>query len=153
MDKKLIYAFVGFGSLAIVSGGMLSAFAAGSPSYVLSWTVAYLVLVAGVVQILLGLGAYKLAKAQVPLWSIITAFTLFNLGNATVITGTAVKYALDANNYLVSAGGLMVSIAMIVFLRMVRGADRTKWLLGYYFLIDIVLISMVVGVILSARAL
>lgn len=152
MKNRNVSIFIGFGSLAIVAGGILSAIAAGSPSYVLSWVVAYLVLVVGVVQILLGLGVYRLARVKVSTRDMIIAFTLFNAGSAAVIAGTVIKYTLGTTNYLVGIGGLLVSVAMIVFLRMVRGADKTKWLLGYYFLVDIVLISMVIGVVLSAGA-
>lgn len=153
MNKKVALVFVVFGLLAIITGGSLSAFTANNSSYVLAWSVAYLVLIVGLVQILLGLGISYLAKHQVSKRTLIATFLSLNLGNAAVIAGTAIKYTTSQNTVLVGIGGLLIVLAMMLFVRMVRGADKSKWLVAYYCLVGVVLASMVVGIILSARSL
>lgn len=152
MKKKSSVIFVGFGSLAVIAGGLLSAFVAGNPSYVTSWAVAYIVLIVGVVQIALGLGVGRLARRQSSTLLLTSAFLAFNLGNAAVISGTVIKYATGDNTILVDIGSLLTALAMIFFIRLVRGATKTKWLIAYYILVGVVFVSMVVGVFLATKS-
>lgn len=56
--------FVVIGAASVLLGGVLSAASAGSPSYTSSWAVAYLVLVAGAAQLVLGIGQAELASKR-----------------------------------------------------------------------------------------
>jgi hypothetical protein len=139
---------VPFGSLglaAVIAGGLIAAATARAPSETLVWLVAYLVLIVGVAQIALGVGQYWLAgraPERTGLWG---EFAAFNLGNAGVIVGTLIDVAP-----LVDAGGVLVVVALILFLMGGRGASRGGGLRHLYrFLILLLLISVPIGLLLA----
>lgn len=108
---------------ALLIAGFVAAAVAHAPTRPLVWMVAYLVLVAGVAQGVLGLGQ-ALLPAQPPTarWCV-AEWLLFNGGNAGVIAGT-----LLAAPVLVAAGTALFVAALLAFLLGVRGAGR-GWLL------------------------
>lgn len=141
--------FVPFSVLAIVAGGMLSAFTARTPSRLTAWLSAYLVLVVGIVQ--LGLLASWRQLGSPEGVSAGAAFTLYNAGNLGVILGTVRKAKIRRLPLVVASGGLLIGIAMIMLLWAVRNARYSWALAGCVLLALIILISMPVGIVLSAR--
>ncbi len=110
--------------LALLLAGLVAAAVAHAPTRPLVWMVAYLVLVAGVAQGVLGLGqAWLPERLPAPRWRA-GEWLLFNLGNLGVIAGT-----LRVSPALVAAGTALFVAALLAFLLGVRGAGRGGWLL------------------------
>lgn len=138
-------AFAILGFAAIVTGGLISAIFASSPTQQQSWTVAYLVLVVGVAQIGLGAGQAWLATHPPRTAVLATQFIVFNLGHSGVIVGTIT----DAPT-LVSVGGSAIMFALLLFLWSVRSKSRWGWLRYLYLLLVVILIvSVPIGLILA----
>ncbi|HET8554236.1 MAG TPA: hypothetical protein VFL78_05360 [Rhodanobacteraceae bacterium] len=108
---------------ALLVAGFTAAAVAHAPTRSLVWMVAYLVLVAGVAQGVLGLGQ-ALLPARLPStrWRI-GEWVLFNLGNVGVIFGT-----LWTSMAWVAVGTVLFVASLVAFLCGVRGAGR-GWLL------------------------
>ena len=129
--------------LGITAGGAISAALAHVPSRPLMWLVAYLVLVVGVAQ-----GALALVQARVvvrPPSRVLAAAQCiaFNLANALVIAGTLLAHAA-----WVSAGAVLLVVALGLFLRGVRGG-RGVLVLTYRVLVATLAASALVGVALT----
>lgn len=140
--------FSALGILAIVGGGLLAAFSARRPTHLKAWLSAYLVLVAGITQFGLAIGWQRLGQpAVVPA---VLAFCFFNLGNLGVITGTVLA-RLRRSGYLVNTGGGLLAIAMILLAWSVSSRHASWTLVWFLALVIIILVSMPIGLILSAR--
>lgn len=138
--------FVVVGVFAIIGGGLVAAvtgplgFANGS------WVAAYMVLVAGVAQVALGGGQAMLAAA-VPSgrrrgWQLF----FYNGANVAVLAGT-----LTGAVAVVMAGGVMLFVALVLFLAAVRRGRTRRWpLMIYRGLIVVLAVSIPVGLVLSA---
>lgn len=133
----------GVGGVAIVSGGIISAFLPDQASSYDTWLVAYLVLVVGVAQIIIGWGLSKLPAKKVAA-HVYTIFLAFNFGNWLVASGTLISDTL-----LVYVGGAMICFAMFIGLAAIRGASRTPQLYAYIFMVAIILVSTPIGLVLS----
>ena len=153
MHKHDARLFVYTGALAIVAGGLLSAFSAHNPSFVTSWSAAYLVLVVGAFQVVVGLAIYSFVKGRHSMCDIYWSFGLFNLGNFAVISGTVLKHTFKTPNLLIALGGLFIVIVMVLFVRLIPRGTKNKYLVVYYLLIAFVAASVAVGLALSARNL
>lgn len=115
--------FLWMALLALLTAGGVAAAAIHAPTKPLMWVVAYLVLVGGVAQGVLGIGQ-ALLPAQPPSTTWRHAeWWLFNLGNAGVIAGT-----LRAAPSWVALGTAAFAAALVAFLLGVRGAGA-GWLL------------------------
>ena len=142
--SRTVLPFAVIGVLCVVAGGFVAAAVAHAPTEHEVWAVAYLVLVPGVAQVALGVGQALLAD-RVPsdrlLWG---QLLTWNLGNAAVIVGTVA----DAS-WGTALGGLLLVLALALFLANTRGA-RTSWLLrAYQVLVAIVLVSVPIGLIIQ----
>lgn len=138
--------FIVIGGLGLVAGGLLSAISAGSPSYLASWAVAYLVLVVGVAQLALGIGQDRLAPGT-PAPGLISAELLaFNLANLAVLAGS-----LFAVLALTWVGAVLIVVAMALFIWAVRGGTSEHrgllWL--YRAVVAVLLVSAPIGIILA----
>lgn len=101
------WAFAGAAAAMIVAGGLVAAVNSAAPFAHGSWLAAYLVLVGGVAQLLLGVGCLalpaprlsaRLRRAQLGAW---------NLGNAAVVAGVlADAFGLVALGSVVLLGAL-----------------------------------------------
>lgn len=132
-------------ALAIVGGGVVAAAMAHAPSQKLFWMVAYLVLVVGVTQAVLGIGQALLAVRETSASARAIEWVLFNLGNVGVIGGT--MWSLWP---LVLAGTLLFAAALVIFLHATRRV-RGGWLiLAYRALIVCIGGSAIVGEVLAA---
>lgn len=130
--------------VAMLAAGFTAAVIAHAPTRLLVWMVAYLVLVAGVAQVVLGLGQ-ALLSAQPPSsrWRI-GEWTLFNAGNAGVIAGT-----LSASTTWVAIGTVLFVASLVAFLFGVRGAGRGWLLFAFRAVLVVVCIGACVGLALS----
>lgn len=134
------------GGLGVLTGGLLSAFSAAAPSYLASWAVAYLVLVVGFAQLVLGIGQDRLAVRR-PRPGLVAAESLtFNLANIAVLAGSLTSLVA-----LTWIGAALIVVAMILFIWAVRGSGSNhRWLL-YLFraMIVILLVSAPIGIVLA----
>lgn len=137
--------FVVVALLAIVGGGLLSAALAHAPTRQLMWLVAYLVLVVGVAQGLLGLGQARLALSAPSPSLLAWQWCLFNGGNVLVITGT-----LRACPGSVSVGALLLLAALVLFLLGVRRASGGIMIHAYRAGLVLLGASALTGVVLAA---
>lgn len=135
------------GLVCIVAGGVVSAATAYGPSEHSAWAVAYLVLVAGVAQLGLGLGQALLAPSTPTGRTVLAELLAWNVGNAAVLVGTLAGLAA-----LVDVGAVLLLAALVVFVLGVGGgAEQWKWpLYAFRTLVLILLISMPIGVVLAA---
>lgn len=106
---------------AMLAGGLVSAGFAHAPTRHIMWMVAYLVLVAGLIQAALGVGQALLPTHLPSKRLLIAECVLFNVGNVGVIAGT-----LLSRPTLVAAGTLVFVASLLLFLVGVRHA-RGGW--------------------------
>lgn len=111
---------------ALLIAGFVAAAVAHAPTRPLVWMVAYLVLVAGVAQGVLGLGQALLPEQPPASRWRIAEWLLFNGGNTGVIAGT-----LLVSPALVAIGTALFVAALAAFLLGVRGAGG-GWLLQLF---------------------
>lgn len=141
--------FLTLSVLAIVAGGLLSAFSARQPTRRASWASAYLVLVVGVIQYGIVVAWQHLHHPQTTL--MILALCAYNLGSALVVTGTVLKARLPFYRMLVNSGGTAIGLSMALLLIAVRKAPASWTLAGLVVLAAIILVSMPIGLTLSAK--
>lgn len=135
------------GIIAILAGGMLAATTAHQPTQPLVWTAAYLVLVAGVVQHILGNGqAALLAGGGATTSATAGLWITLNLGQAGVIAGTLL------NSWpVLLAGTILYDIALVWFAVTTRHGQPTHWRAGYMLLLVIMFASSMSGLYLSVH--
>ena len=138
--------FLILGGVSVITGGAVSAAAALAPSYTAAWAVAYIVLVAGVAQLVLGLGQAQLAPHQPSGRVVAFEAVAFNLAHVAVLLGTIAGTA-----WVVDIGAGLVVLALALFIWSVRGASGgNRWLLyGFRLMILIVLITTPIGVAIA----
>jgi hypothetical protein len=105
----LPFAVIGTG--CVVAGGLIAAASALAPSEHASWAAAYLVLVAGVVQVGLGAGQAVFAPG-VARWLVVAQVLGWNAGNAAVLAGTLLGVAA-----LGDAGGGLLAATLVLLVR------------------------------------
>lgn len=137
--------FLALGTAAILVGGVIAAAVAHNPGRDVVWMVAYLVLVVGLAQIILGIGQIVLADKLVPGILVAAQFLLFNIGNAGVIAGTVADTFPP-----VAVGTVLVLIGLGLFLYGSRGSAHGRLRNGYRSLIGLIAIGALVGLVLSA---
>lgn len=134
------------GVTCVLAGGLVAAAVALAPSEHGAWASAYLVLVAGLSQVALGLGQALLAS-QAPSRRVVAAEAgAWNGGNAAVMAGV-----LLGTTPLVDAGGVLLVFALALLVHGVRGAGpRRRWpLYAYRLLVGILLVSIPTGLLLA----
>ncbi len=141
--------FVIVGVACVIVGGLVSAIAASAPSENSSWAVAYLVLVAGVAQVALGIGQSRMAPLPPGARVLIAEFIAWNIGNAAVIAGQLMGFEL-----LIDAGGVLLLLGLALLFRGVRNAVPGKgfpvWMLyAYRSVLLIILISIPIGLFMG----
>ncbi len=143
--------YVAAGIAAIVAGGVVSAFSARHPNTFAMWASAYLVLVAGVAQICLGLALERLASSSSNKLGY-AAFGLLVAGNVFVITGSAVKYAgLEWNMPVTATGSVLLVAALALVGWAIRGAKRSRLKAGAYVGIVGLAVCIPIGLVLAQR--
>ncbi|HEX7385815.1 MAG TPA: hypothetical protein VF285_00885 [Castellaniella sp.] len=132
------------GALAIIGAGLIAAAIAYRPTMPLVWMVAYLVLVTGVVQYVLGSAQAALAVNPPRVGTLWAEWVLLNLGHAGVIGGT-----LTGNFGLLIAGTIFYDLAMILFGWSVRAGTPGPRRVGYWLLILAMIASSLIGISLT----
>lgn len=138
--------FVLMGSVGIVAGGLVAAVTGPTGFEPGSWSAAYLVLVAGVAQVVLGVGQAWLAEQVPPPSEVRAEAVAWNLSVAGVMAGT-----LASAPVVTTLGGLSLVVALVLFLAGVRrsAAAAGLALVLYRGLVAIVLVSTPVGLALA----
>jgi hypothetical protein len=138
--------FLGLGGLCVVGGGLVSAASAGAPSQQSAWAVAYLVLVAGVAQVGLGLGRLLATRPARAATSV--ELGCWNLGNALVLAGVLLPVTT-----LVDLGGALLVVALALALHGVQGArpaGAARWALrAFRMLVAVLGVSIPIGLVLA----
>lgn len=135
--------------IAIAGGGVISAFWARRPTRFVMWLTAYLVLIEGLVQLGLVISWQQL---DLPAgWGAVLAFIIYSLGNAAVITGRALKGRLGQAQKVVYLGSVLLTVSMLLLVWAVRDVVMSWDLVWLMALVVVVLVSMPIGTILSAR--
>lgn len=135
--------------LAIVAGGVLSAFSARRPTRQTAWASAYLVLIVGIIQ--LGLVAIWRGLGHPGAVATACALLIYNLGSGGVIVGTLLKARLRHYRALVNLGGGLIAAAMVLLLLAVAKSRASLPLAEFIALVIVILVSMPVGLVLSGR--
>lgn len=138
--------FVVVGSVAVVAGGLVAAVSRPTDFGHGPWLAAFLVLVAGVVQIVLGAGQSWLADQPMAAGPVRLELVSWNLSVLTTVVGTLVDAPV-----LTTVGGVLMIVALALFLRGVRAAaSAPRWAITTYrVLVGIVLVSTPVGLALA----
>ncbi len=137
------------GVAAMIAGGFVAA-VAGAVDWALgAWTAAFVVLVVGMAQVVLGLAQAALAPVLLDRNRVTAQWVLWNLGCAGVIGGTQIDATL-----VVAAGSALFLAALVLSEMTVRvhsglvGTPRTL-LMIYRVLLALLLVSVFIGMILS----
>lgn len=141
--------FMIFGAAAMVAGGFVAAVAGAVTWGHGAWTAAFVVLVVGMAQVVLGLAQSALAPQLLERGRVIAQFALWNIGCAAVIGGTQTdSTAVVASGSVLFLAALVISGLTVRYHSALVGAPRV--LLGVYRVLLVVLsLSVAVGIILS----
>jgi hypothetical protein len=135
------------GAVSVVAGGMAAAVTGPLQWSHGSWVAAFLVLVAGVTQLGIGAGQAQLSATSPTVAFVAAQCGLWNVGCATVITGTLLSSPLA-----VAAGSaplMAVFVMSVAALKGQSGSPRSVVLVGYRLLLLVVLASVPIGIALA----
>lgn len=135
------------GAVAVILGGLVAAVTGPLELSKGSWAAAYLVLVVGAAQVMMGSARQHWSRsgADAPDW---TQLALWNIGNIAVIAGT-----VAGSTIAVILGAAALAVALVLaFLATFRVAERRQRLLMlcYRILLVLLAVSIPIGVTLSA---
>ena len=139
--------FALLGGALVITGGIVAAVNSAAPFAHGSWLAAYLVLVAGVSQVLLGVGRFALLVREPPPRLIRAQVLLWNAGSVAVPAGVLADAAP-----LVTLGSVALLAALACFAAGVRGVPLRAGAVGYHALIVALAASVIVGSALAAAA-
>lgn len=130
----------------VITGGLVAAVTGPLDLEHGSWAAAFMVLVGGVMQGVLGAAQHHLAARRIGRRSLSGQLLSWNLGCLAVIGGTLLAAPL-----LVDAGGLLLVAAMVLMIRAVgRGAQGPKWALWLFrSALVVTAVSIPVGLVLA----
>ncbi|WP_308491521.1 hypothetical protein [Microbacterium terrisoli] len=137
--------FAIMGTIAVVGGSLLSAALAPNPSYHGNWAVAYIVLVAGVGQIVLGVGQAAVTAGRVRPAVVAVQALMLNLGAVATVIAT-----VDDIAALLYLAAVMQIVALVGFLWVTRHVARGLTLMALRIVAVLLLISVPTGVVLQA---
>lgn len=142
-DRRGVFGpFAVAGAGSVLAGGLLAAvIAAPTPTRHGVWAVAYLVLVLGASQIVLGAGAALLAAAPPTARMVAVTAATFNVANVAILAGIVTGHGM-----LFDAGAVLLIAALVLFLNGVRNSDRRAWpLYGYRLFVGVLIVSIPFG--------
>jgi len=134
------------GGGAVIAGGLVAAASSVAPSAHASWAAGYLVLVAGVAQILLGLGQWFFSNPKVPTAPWVVELTCWNLGNAAVLVGALVGVEVSID---IGSAALVATLVLFAAATWRTVSERQLLLVGYRALIIVLVLSVPAGVLLG----
>ncbi|MDG3016502.1 hypothetical protein [Speluncibacter jeojiensis] len=132
------------GAAAIVIGGILAAATAHNPTEHGTWSVAYLVLVAGACQFAIGLGYATLSQQPQSPRRALGLAVVFNAANVAVIVGT-----VTGQTWLLGIGAVALALTLLVMLVGIRGAEPGPLPRLYRLLIVLLAVSIPIGLVLQ----
>ncbi|ABK52265.1 hypothetical protein Acel_0492 [Acidothermus cellulolyticus 11B] len=137
---------VGFAIGCVVAGGLIAAGSAHHPTRAMSWTSAYLVLVAGVVGVGLPLSLRVVDASTKGVQRITVTSLCWQFGNTEVVTGTLLHKPA-----LVTGGGMFLLAALAYAAALLhKGKREHRRLVRFCYVIALVLaLSIPAGVVLS----
>lgn len=115
MDRdrvRAVFPFAALGAACVVAGGFVSAAIAPVPTEHGAWASAYLVLVAGVAQVALGIGQAALIPKLASRRIVAAQLAGWNLGNAAVLIGTLLDITALVDVGGVALFGVLASFAL-----------------------------------------
>ena len=146
-DQRAVFRpFAAAGCASIVAGGLLaSAIAAPAPTRHGVWSVAYLVLVLGVGQLMLGAGLALLATAPPGRRTVGAIALAFNIAGVAIVLGIVTDHVV-----VFDAGSALLLGALVVLLSGVRRSTYRGWTLHVYRgLIALLIVSIPIGAYLT----
>ncbi len=146
-DRRSAFApFAVAGAAAVVAGGGLAAaIAAPSPTRHGVWTVAYLVLVLGVGQLVIGAGQALLAAEPPAPGPAALAAAAFNLSGAAIVLGVVTDRIVAFD-----VGCALLFAVLVWLLYVVRHSDRRGWpVWGYRMFIAALVVSIPIGMVIT----
>ncbi|MGH3562760.1 MAG: hypothetical protein ACRDTN_13440 [Mycobacterium sp.] len=145
-DRRAVFGpFAVAGAVSVIAGGLLAAaIAAPAPTRHGVWAVAYLVLVLGVGQIVLGAGQALLAS--IPPTERVVAITAvaFNAANIAILVGIVTDHIV-----VFDAGAVLLIGALVLFLYGVRRGARSWPLYAYRVFVAVLVVSIPIGMFLT----
>lgn len=140
--------YLGVAGAATVAGGVLAAATAFAPSYLASWVTAYLVLVVGVAQAVLGVGR-SLVSAEPPgALEVLGEVVAYGLANLAVVAG--VVLGCESVTFM---GAALLLLVLLRLLRLGWTSPRRGWPRSAFLGMLLVLIASVpVGVWITATS-
>lgn len=144
--RSAVLPFVVIGIAWIVVGGLVAAATAHAPTEDGTWTAAYLVLVAGLAQVALGVGEALLAPWPPNQQVVLAQVVAWNLSSAAIVTGTVADVT-----WLVDVGGVLLVAVLVSMLYVGRGQGHAQRLLlaGFRVLAGVLLMSIPIGLVLA----
>jgi hypothetical protein len=143
---RLSTPFVASGAASVLAGGFVAAAGGVAPSPHLSWASAYLVLVSGSAQLLLGGGQALLASCPLRSGLVAWQFAAFNLANAAVLAGT-----LSGTKGVLDAGGVIFLVALGLFAWATKEPSGRHRSLAFVYRVGLLVlaVSVPIGVFLA----
>ncbi len=137
------------GAVSVVAGGLLAAaIAAPAPTRHGAWAVAYLVLVLGVSQIVLGAGQVLLSSTPPTARMVAVTAVAFNGANIAVLVGVVTNQIV-----VFDAGAVLLIVALVLFLHGVRHCARRGWpLYAYRLFVAVLVVSIPIGLLLTTAS-
>lgn len=134
------------GALSIVAGGVLaSVIAAPAPTRHGVWAVAFLILVLGVGQLVLGAGLTLLPAEPAGTRVAVVGCTLFSAAGVAIMTGVVSGYIV-----VFDIGAALMFGTLVLFLFGVRHGGHRGWpLYGYRLVIAVLLVSIPIGTLIT----
>jgi hypothetical protein len=138
--------FAALGGAAIVAGGLIAAVNSAAPFAHGSWLSAYLVLVAGVSQLVLGIGAQALPVHRPPATTRHLQSAFWNVGNLAVAGGVLVGAPV-----VVATGSGLLLVALGSFALCVGHGRRCarRWVVAYHATAALLTVSVGIGCALA----
>lgn len=141
-DRNSVFLIVG--SCFVVLGGLVAAVTGPLDLDHGSWAAAYLVLVWGAYQYLMGIGQKMLVRTPAPRRLVWGQVIGWNAGSASVVLGS-----LFETPGLVDAGGFLLLLTLASTLWVVRNADRRILAWSYRVVTAVLMLSVPIGSVLT----
>lgn len=141
--------FAAAGVAGVLAGGLLAAaIAAPAPTRHGVWASAYLVLVIGVGQILLGAGQALLAATPPTARRVAVTAVAYNVANLAILLGIVTGHII-----VFDAGSVLLVVALVLFLHGVVHGAQTGWPLQVYRLfVAMLIVSIPIGLVITTAA-
>lgn len=132
-------------ALAVAAAGAVSAVSAFAPTYLVSWSAAFLALVLGLAQALIGTARVLLPPRPPDAATTLSEALAFDAAGLAVLAGTA----LDSPVVTTAGAALMLSVLAVWAYAERRSAQRGPWRWALRGMVSVLAVSVPVGVVLA----